>query len=321
MEYLHHFQLSEDPFRNDHLERFLVEVPSQDAALARLDRGVRQGRGLVALVGPVGSGKTLIARRLYEELEEEVFESSMMVLLRSEVDSEWLLSRFAAQLGVEDPAEQREALIEQIYERLAIVREDGRHAVLIVDDADALATPDTLAELCALVKLEYEERRMLTIVLVGSRVLDGALRADPNLGHHVEVRVEMRPLPGEEAADYLGQRLTLAGGDPQLLMPGAVAALHELSQGTPGRMNILADNALHEAYSAGRGQVGVRFMRASCAALLLFVDGHRQSSFRMGSSHHAHRAPGLMRFAGRARSFVWPASQQMGRSASMHLGQ
>ncbi|MGH0032042.1 MAG: ExeA family protein [Myxococcota bacterium] len=255
MEYLHHFQLAEDPFRNDHLEKFQVEVPSQGQALARLDRGVRQGRGLVALVGPAGSGKTLVARRLYEELEEEVFESSMMVLLRSAVDSEWLLSRFAAQLGVEDPAEQREALIEQIYERLAIVREDGRHAVLIVDDADALATHTTLSELCALVKLEYEERRMLTIVLVGSHVLDDALRGDPNLSHHVEVRVEMQPLPSEEAASYLGQRLTVAGGDPQLLMPGAVAALHDLAKGTPGRMNILADNALHEAWCNGRGQV------------------------------------------------------------------
>jgi type II secretory pathway predicted ATPase ExeA len=255
VEYLHHFQLSDDPFRNDHLERFQVEIPSQAAALLRLDRGVRQGRGLVALIGPVGSGKTRIARRLYEELEEEVFESSMMVLLRSSVDSDWLLWRFAAQLGVEEPADQREALIEQIYERLAIVREDGRHSVLIVDDADALASPATLTELCSLAKLEYEDRRMLTIVLVGSHVLDAALRGDPNLSHHVEVRVEMRPLPSEEAASYLAERLVAAGGDAQLMLPGAVAALHEMGRGAPGRMNVLADNALHEAWAAGRNQV------------------------------------------------------------------
>ena len=160
MEYLHHFELSEDPFRNDHLERFIAETPSQAEAYRRLDRGVRQGRGLVALVGPAGCGKTVVARRLYEELEEEVFEASMMVVLRSQADSEWLLFRLATQLGVENVAPQREALIEQIYERLAIVREDGRHAVLIIDDADALATRETLAELCALVKLEYEDRRM-----------------------------------------------------------------------------------------------------------------------------------------------------------------
>ena len=103
MEYLHHFQLSEDPFRNDHLERFLAETPTQEDAHQRLERGVRQGRGLVALVGPAGSGKTVVARRLYEELEEEVFEASMMVILRSQADGDWLLSRFAASSGSRSP--------------------------------------------------------------------------------------------------------------------------------------------------------------------------------------------------------------------------
>jgi type II secretory pathway predicted ATPase ExeA len=255
VEYLHHFQLSEDPFRNDHLERFAVETPTQVDAYARLDRGVRQGRGLVALVGPGGSGKTVVARRLYEALEEEVFEARMLVLLRSQVDTGWLLHRYAGQLGVEEPAEQREGLIEQIYERLAIVREDGRHAVLIVDGADALAAPETLAELCSLVKLEYEERRMLTLVLVGSGPLHRVLQAEPEIAHQIEVRVEMRPLPADEAAAYLGHRLDVAGGDPQLLLPGAVAALHELANGAPGRMNVLADNALYEAWIANREQV------------------------------------------------------------------
>jgi type II secretory pathway predicted ATPase ExeA len=255
VEYLHHFELNDDPFRNDHLERFIAETPSQTEAYRRLDRAVRQGRGLVALVGPAGCGKTVVARRLYEELEEEVFEASMMVVLRSQADSEWLMFRLATQLGVEDVAQQREALIEQIYERLAIVREDGRHAVLIIDDADALATRETLAELCALVKLEYEDRRMLTVVLSGSGPLDRVLCADPGLAHHLEVRVEMAPFSPEEAVAYLGHRLMVAGGTPELLLPGAATALGELSKGAPGRMNILADNALFEAYAAGRGQV------------------------------------------------------------------
>lgn len=255
MEHLQHFQLAEDPFRSDPLEKFDTALPSQQGALARLDRGVRQGKGLVLLLGGVGAGKSRVAGRLYEELEEEVFEAGMMMVLRRQHDPAWLLTRFAGQLGVEEPATQHEAIIGQIYERLAIIHEDGRRAVLIIDDAHALASSETLAEVCALVKLEYEDRRLLTVVLAGAPTLDAAVRRDPLLAHHVDVKVHLPPLPRDEAVDYLSARIRTAGGDPQIVLPGAAAALHELSEGAPGRLNVLADNALYEAFVARRNQM------------------------------------------------------------------
>ena len=255
MEHLHHFGLADDPFRSDAADKFDVELPSQQDALARLDRGVRQGRGLVVLSGAVGAGKTRVARRLYDGLEEEQFEAAMMVVMRREVGAEWLLARIARQLGVERAETDREAVIRQIYERLAIIHEDGRRAVLIIDDAHGLANPDTLSELCGLVKLEYEERRLATVVLVGAAPLDAAIGADPFVSHHVEVRVPLAPLARDEAIAYLGARVEAAGGSGEIWLPGASAALHELSGGAPGRINALADNALYEAWLAQRPQV------------------------------------------------------------------
>ena len=255
MDHLRHFQLVEDPFRGDPLDKFDVRLPSQEEALGRIDRAVRQGRGLVVLSGGVGSGKTRVVRRLYEELEEELFEAGMMVVLRREVSADWLLCRLATQLGVDAPESDRDALIAQIYERLAIIHEDGRRAVVIIDDAQGLADADTLSEVCSLVKLEYEERRLITVVLVGTEGLTRTLASDPGLAHHVEVRVELSGLPRPEAAGYLGSRIQVAGGNPEILLPGATAALHALAEGAPGRMNILADNALYEAWLHQRDQV------------------------------------------------------------------
>jgi general secretion pathway protein A len=254
VDHLHHFGLGEDPFRNDHHEKFAVETPSQTLALRRLDRGVRQAKGLLVLVGGAGAGKTQIARKLYEDLEEEVFEASMMVVLRGSADSDWLLTRFANQLGVEAPASEREALIGQIYERLAIIREDGRHAVLIVDDAQGLASKETLMEVCGLVKLEYEDRRVLSIVLAGGSALEREIASDSTLAHHVEVRVKLPPFERDETAGYVARRIQLAGGNPQIVLPDAVTRLHELSGGAPGRINTLLDNALFEAFLDGRAQ-------------------------------------------------------------------
>jgi DamX protein len=220
-----------------------------------LERAVRQGKGLCVLTGETGAGKTMVVRRLLECLEEEVFEASMMVVLDGAADASWMLKRFVRQLGVEDPAPEREGMIAQIYDQLAIIREDGRQPVLIIDDAHALARHGALAEVCSLLKLEYEDRRLLTLVLAGPVMLDRALSADPSLAHRIDVRVELDSFNSEAAAGYLAHRLNQVGGDPGIIDGGALAALHELGRGYPGLMNTLADNALFEAFICGRSQM------------------------------------------------------------------
>ena len=255
MEHLHHFGLSEDPFRNEPCVRDFFETASTRNALARLERALRQGRGLVVLTGEVGSGKTMLVRRLLENLEEEVFEASMLVVLSGGADACWILTRFAKLLGIEEPEQEREALLAQVYEQLAIVRENGRHAVLIIDDGHLLAAGDTLSEVCALLKLEYEDRRLFSLVLTGEDALDAAIAADPGLAHRVEVKVRMESLGFEGAASYLTQRIRRAGGAPSIFEPEAVSALQRLGRALPGRINTLADNALFEAFLCGRRQV------------------------------------------------------------------
>jgi type II secretory pathway predicted ATPase ExeA len=194
-------------------------------------------------------------RRLLECLEEEVFEASMMVVLDGAADASWMLKRFVKQLGVEDPAPEREGMIAQIYDQLAIVREDGRQPVLIIDDAHALAKHGALAEVCSLLKLEYEDRRLLTLVLAGPVDLDQSLSADASLAHRIDVRVELASLNPEAAAGYLAHRVSQVAGNPGIIDAGALTALHELGRGYPGLMNTLADNALFEAFICGRNQM------------------------------------------------------------------
>ena len=255
MEHLHHFQLKGDPFRNEPLLRSYFESEPHQGALRRLERAVRQGKGLCVLIGETGSGKTMLVRRLLECLEEEVFEASMMVVLDGAADAGWMMKRFVRQLGIEDPAPEREGMIAQIYDQLAIIREDGRQPVLIIDDAHALAKRGALAEVCGLLKLEYEDRRLLSLVLTGPALLDQSLSADPSLAHRIDVRVELASFSPEAAAGYLAHRVSQVGGDPGIIDAGARTALHELGRGYPGLMNTLADNALFEAFLCGRKQM------------------------------------------------------------------
>jgi general secretion pathway protein A len=235
--------------------RFFFDTRQQQHGLLRMERAVRQHKGLSVLVGDVGSGKTMVVRQLLDNLEEEVFEASMMVVLNGAADASWMLTRYAKQLGIEEPPREREALIAEIYDRLAIVREDGRHAVLIIDDAQALASPDTLSEICGLLKLEYEDRRLLSLVLAGTPGLAEAIGSDGILSRRVDVRVELEAFDAETASDYLLHRVRQAGGDESILEATCVAALHRFGRGIPGLMNTLADNAMFEAFLCGRQSV------------------------------------------------------------------
>jgi general secretion pathway protein A len=179
----------------------------------------------------------------------------MLVVLTGAADAAWILTRFARQLGVEEPRQEREALVAQIYEQLAIVREDGRHAVLLIDDAQTLASGQTLAEVAGLLKLEYEDRRLLTLALAGGPQLEAAIDADPVLAGRIEARVRVEPFSAEAGQAYLAHRIQRAGGAIAILEEPAAAALHELAGGLPGRMNLLADNALFEAFLCNRRAV------------------------------------------------------------------
>ena len=251
MEHLQHFGLTQDPFSNEPDLRFYFESSSHSDAQRRVERGLRQRKGLTLLTGDGGMGKTLLARRILDALEEEVFEATLLVMLPGAADATGILQRFARQLGTEEPASDRAGLLGQIYEQLAIVREDGRHAVLMVDDAQIMSQ-EVFSELGGLVNLEYEDRRLLSILFVGSPELDRMVENDPSIAARVDVRVRLQPLDMANATKYLEHRLAAVNGKLEILPAAAMDALFKFGRGRPRLLNTLADNALFEAYLAGR---------------------------------------------------------------------
>jgi len=254
VEHLQHFGLPQDPFSNEPDLRFFFESASHRDAQRRVERGLRQHKGLTLLTGEGGMGKTLLARRILDSLEEEVFEATLLVMLAGAADATGILQRFVRQLGTEDPSADRATLLAQIYEQLAIIREDGRHAVLMIDDAQVM-TPGVFAELGGLLNLEYEDRRMISMLLIGSPELDALVQRDASMAPRIDVRVQLHPLSSENAAAYVAQRLAFVGASTDLVPPTALDSLYKFGRGRPRLINTLADNALFEAYLDGRSRL------------------------------------------------------------------
>ena len=254
MEHLQHFGLIQDPFSNEPDLRVYFDSASHREAQRRVERGLRQHKGLTLLTGESGMGKTLLARRILDALEEEVFEATLLVMHPGAADATGILQRLARQIGCEEPSADRAALLGQIYERLAIVREDGRHAVLMIDDAQIM-TPAVFAELAGLLNLEYEDRRLLSMLLIGTSELDALVEGDARVLPRIDVRVRLQPLDMNDTQAYLAHRLETARGTPELVPAATMETLAKFGRGRPRLLNTLADNALFEAYLAGRDAI------------------------------------------------------------------
>src|SRR5581483_4314057 len=65
------FGLKEKPFRISPDPRFLFLAPQHQEVLAKCQYMITNKVGPVYVFGPIGSGKTSIARRLYQQLSDD----------------------------------------------------------------------------------------------------------------------------------------------------------------------------------------------------------------------------------------------------------
>lgn len=248
MTYLDFFGLSAEPFSNAPVSRFYFSAPQHQQALTRLLHAVSYMKGLALLVGDIGAGKTTLARRMLDALPEEEYEAALLVIVHSGVTAVWLLRRIALQLGVESPAQEKLALLSQLYQRLLQIHEQGRKAVVLIDEAQMLETRELMEEFRGLLNLEVPERKLITFVFFGLPDIEKNLKLDPPLAQRVHVRYRLDPLNAEATEAYVKHRLRLAGSAHMPFTPDALQVVHRRSGGTPRLINTLCDNALFESF-------------------------------------------------------------------------
>jgi type II secretory pathway predicted ATPase ExeA len=248
--YLDYYELAQEPFSNAPVSRFYFNSPQHAQALVRLTHLCSQMKGLGILVGDIGAGKTTLARRLLDSLPEGEYEAALLVIIHSGVTASWLLKRIALQLGVESPSEDKLTLLGQLYQRLVKVYEAGKKAVVLIDEAQMLATRELMEEFRGLLNLEVPERKLLSLIFFGLPEIEQNLKLDPPLAQRVSMKYRLDHLNADSTEAYVKHRLRLAGASRMPFSPEAVRALHKFSSGTPRVINTLCDNALFEGYVA-----------------------------------------------------------------------
>ncbi len=248
MSYLEHYELDREPFSNAPDARFYYNSDLHSQALLRLMYAVDSNKGLAVLVGGVGTGKTTLARRMLDNLPEDRYESSLLVMVHSGITPEWILTRIALQLGVDEPAGDRLKLLKQLYTRLLEIEDEGRRAVVLIDEAQMLQSRELMEEFRGLLNLEIPGKKLLNIVFFGLTELEDCLALDEALAQRVAVKYHLKSMTFETTTSYIKHRLQVAGAREVLYDAEVIPLIHRYAGGVPRLINTISDNCLFEAY-------------------------------------------------------------------------
>jgi type II secretory pathway predicted ATPase ExeA len=248
MDYLEYYNLKEHPFSNVVDSRFYYSSRQHSDALVKLKYAVDTRKGLAVIIGGIGTGKTTLARRFLEDLDEESYEAALLVVVHSTVSSEWLFKKFAIQLGVKDLKDNRIELLTQIYNRLATIHEEGKRAVVMIDEVQMLNSREIMEEFRGLLNMETPEGKMLNFVFFGLPDLEDVLSLDEPLKQRVAVKIRLKAFSEEDTSDYIKHRLKVAGNNEDIFSEDAIKLIYKYTRGVARRINTVCDNALLEGY-------------------------------------------------------------------------
>jgi type II secretory pathway predicted ATPase ExeA len=244
--YQAHWGLQDSPFRGFLDPKCFYQSPTHEEALARLHFLSEQRRRLGLLVGPSGSGKSLLLEVFAQQLRRTARPVAKLSLLGVEpAEMLWLL---AAGWGLSlNPTQSLATLWRAVTDRLIEYRYQRVAAVALLDDADQ-ADPQLLQHVARLARFDPSPEMRLTLVLASRN--EGMLKLGEPLRELVDLRIEVEPWEAADTEEFLHVRLAQAGRQSPVFAEAAVTRLHELSHGIPRHVSRLADLAL----LAGAGQ-------------------------------------------------------------------
>ncbi len=267
------FGLACNPFGMTPDPHFHFASAAHREALAALSYAVNERRGFMTLVGEVGTGKTTLINTLLEQLDRAMV---TIQVTHTTVDREELLRIILHQLHAaqglrfgtgRDPGAGEAARLAELS-RIELVNEFNSFVtgqfmahrpppLLIIDEAQNLSV-EVLEEVRLLTNLEGPQQKLLQVLLAGQPELEAHLLKPElrQLRQRIAVNALLEPLTLDDAIEYIGHRLRVAGCPKQeLFRRTAVEAVWSASEGFPRTINVLCDQALVAAFALGMRQV------------------------------------------------------------------
>jgi general secretion pathway protein A len=261
-----YFGLAEIPFRITPDPRFLWYSDQHQEAKGKILYHITRSVGPIYLLAAIGTGKTTLARRIVEELQNDKNKQVVFVFAPKLPTTNAFL-RFAM--------DEFEVKTDRAYNRslknfetfLLEQHQAGKSPVLLVDEAQNMTT-DMLLLIQHLFNFSTNTEFLIQMVLFGQPELQPKLDRLNSLKNRMSV-ARLKPFDLEQTKAMMQFRWTVAGGKQFPFENSAVEEVFRITQGVPRSIVKLANEALIKTAVDNRQVISKEIVTAAAAEITM----------------------------------------------------
>jgi MSHA biogenesis protein MshM len=259
--YEQYYGLTENPFSLTPDTDFFYQSFTHQEALNVLLVAIRAGDGFLKVTGEVGTGKTLLCRKLLDVLGDRY---NTVYIPNPYMNCNALLEAVMVEMGISHRLE-KDNHIACINEYLIESARRSKNTVIILDEAQSLPQ-ESLEAIRLLSNLETEKQKLVQIILFGQPELDSILEQSSirQLQQRIMHAYHLKPLNQSAIGAYIRHRMRSAGyAGPELFDRAAQNLLYKMSRGIPRVINVLCHKAMMQSYASGEFYIRKKQIRSA----------------------------------------------------------
>lgn len=246
--YTEHFNLNLLPFENVPDPLFFYGYGDHALIRKQITGSLQSGRGLIVVIGPIGSGKTTLSQMIKFDFPENI---KLIWMGEPPTNSANLFLFLAQELGIQPSSSEKTFIIRDIRNALLKINSEGKKCLIIMDESH-LMTDDVINGIRLLNNLEEGSIKLIQLLLLGQEELMEIINR-PEM-EPFKQRIATLEILGKMNAEtilkYVSHRIQVAGGTPALISDTGWEALAIAfsAGGTPRTINSLCDKSFNVAF-------------------------------------------------------------------------
>ncbi|TWU60061.1 hypothetical protein Poly51_03350 [Rubripirellula tenax] len=244
-----------------------VALGSVEDALTRVSRSIDAQEAISLIIGPPGTGKSLICGLLVEQYKET---HDVVVLGDTTIENRAaFLRHLLHHLGVNFFEAPENDLHLALVDRVCRANGPDGGLLIILDEAQALSA-EVLESIRMVTNIMQKGKPRVSAVVCGAMKLDELL-IDSSLEpftQRVSTRCYLHPMNGHETRYFIEETIRGCGADPSdAITDEAIAAIHHAASGVPRLVNQMMTQAIDSAEEAGETMVTEQIVDLAWATL------------------------------------------------------